>query len=132
VASRLEDLNKLYGTSIIIGHETYEQAKQDVLVRKLDRVVVYGREKGIDVYELVAMRDDVKLVDSYEWIDRYEQGLAQFQHGNFEAALRLFEQALALRGGKDQATTLFIKRCKDYMVKSPGAHFTGVTVMRGE
>lgn len=132
VASRLEDLNKLYGTSIMIGHETYEQAKQDVLVRKLDKVVVYGREKGIDVYELLAMRDDVKLVDSYEWIDRYEAGLAQFQHGNFEPALRLFEQALALHGGKDPATTLFIKRCNDYMVKSPGAQFSGVTVMRGK
>ena len=132
VASRLEDLNKLYGTSIIIGHETYEQAKQDVLVRKLDKVVIYGREKGLDVYELLAMRDDVKLVDSYDWIDRYEEGLAQFQYGNFEPALRLFEQALAMRGGKDHATALFIKRCNDYMVKSPGAQFTGVTVMRGE
>ena len=132
VASRIEALNKLYGTSIMIGQKTYEQAKQDVMVRKLDRVAVYGREKGIDVYELLAMRDAVKLVDSYEWIDRYEEGLAQFQHGNFEPALRRFEQALALRGGKDQATSLFIKRCNDYMLKSPGADFTGVTVMRGK
>lgn len=132
VASRLEALNKLYGTSIIIGRETYEQAKQDILVRRLDKVVVYGREKGLDVYELLAMRDDVKLVDSYEWIDLYEESLALFQQGNFEPALRRFERVLALRGGKEPATSVFIKRCKDYMQNSPGAHFTGVTVLRGK
>jgi adenylate cyclase len=130
VASRLESLNKFYGTTIIIGHDTYEQAKQEVLVRKLDRVAVYGRDKGLDVYELLAMREEVKLADNHEWIDIYEDGLNRFQQGAFSQALAAFERVLTLRGGKDQPSALFIERCNEYLHCPPEGDFTGLTVMR--
>ena len=47
VASRLEGANKQYGTEIIIGEETRRLAGDRILVRELDRLVVYGRAGGL-------------------------------------------------------------------------------------
>ena len=43
LASRLEGLNKTYGTRIMIGPSTYELAKYDIIVRRLDYVNVKGK-----------------------------------------------------------------------------------------
>ncbi len=51
VASRLESLNKAYGTAIMLGQETYELVKDHVIARRLDTVAVYGRVGGLAVYE---------------------------------------------------------------------------------
>jgi adenylate cyclase len=46
VASRLESVNKEYGTDIIIGEETYRLARHAIVVRELDSLAVYGRQGG--------------------------------------------------------------------------------------
>ena len=56
VASRLEGANKEYGTDIIIGEETRRLAGDRVQVRELDRLMVYGREGGLAIYELLGVR----------------------------------------------------------------------------
>ena len=130
VASRLEALNKMYGTQILIGEETFKEVQQEVIVRKLDTVVVYGREKGMDIYELLAIRDEVKLSDRFDWIESYEEGLALFKSGNFGHAVKNFQKTLKLKEGGDSPSELLIKRCERYMRQSPDAKFKGVTVMR--
>lgn len=130
VASRLEALNKMYGTQILIGEETFKEVQQEVIVRKLDTVVVYGREKGMDIYELLAVRDEVKLSDRFDWIESYEEGLAMFKSGNFGTAVKNFQKTLKLKEGGDSPSELLIKRCERYMRQSPDAKFKGVTVMR--
>ena len=56
IASRLEALNKVYGTEIMLGQGTVEEAGAHLVVRKLDRVAVYGREGGLEIYELLGLR----------------------------------------------------------------------------
>ncbi|MGZ5829914.1 MAG: adenylate/guanylate cyclase domain-containing protein, partial [Xanthobacteraceae bacterium] len=53
VASRLEGVNKQYGTEIIIGEETRRLAGDRVQARELDRLTVYGRSSGLAIYELL-------------------------------------------------------------------------------
>ena len=57
VASRLEAVNKRYGTEILIGEETRASAGDAILVRRLDTISVYGRMQGGAVYELLGMTD---------------------------------------------------------------------------
>ena len=57
LASRLEGLNKLYGTEIMIGEATRAAVGNRVLVRELDRVAVYGRTGSTGVYELIALAE---------------------------------------------------------------------------
>ena len=54
IASRLEGTNKVYGTTIIIGPETRRLAGDRIVVRELDRLAVYGRAGGLQIYELLA------------------------------------------------------------------------------
>src|SRR6266567_2894546 len=58
IASRLEGANKEYGTEIIIGEETRRLAGAGIHVRELDRLTVYGRSGGLQIYELLAMAEN--------------------------------------------------------------------------
>jgi adenylate cyclase len=54
-ASRLEGLNKQFGTRIIIGEETYEEIKDRARVRFLGNVQVKGKAEEVGIYELLGM-----------------------------------------------------------------------------
>jgi adenylate cyclase len=53
LADRLEKLNKDYGTTIIVSEFTRAQAGDAFRFRLLDRVVVKGKTKAVEVYELL-------------------------------------------------------------------------------
>jgi len=55
VASRIEGLNKQFGTSICISDSVYERVADRVVARALGRVPVKGRETEIMVYELLGI-----------------------------------------------------------------------------
>ena len=115
LASRLEALNKAYGTRILIGHNTFELAKYDVVTRRLDRVAVRGKEEASYVYELIAMRDEVEPTVSFDWIAAYERGLDLLLDGDWSAAMEQFLRAIDLRGGVDEASQVMIERCREAM-----------------
>ena len=53
LASRLEGINKFYGTNIIISEFTYEKIKSDFFCRELDEIKVKGKLKPVKIYELL-------------------------------------------------------------------------------
>lgn len=57
LASRLEGLNKTYGTTIIISENTQKIIKDKFVTKKLDTVKVKGKEKPIVIYELISKKD---------------------------------------------------------------------------
>jgi class 3 adenylate cyclase len=63
VASRIEGLNKQFGTLICISDSVYERVADRVVARALGHVPVKGRETEIMVYELLGIRgsDDPEL-----------------------------------------------------------------------
>ena len=63
-------------------------------LRELDRLAVFGRVGGLQIYELLDMADQVSAAP--EWVEFYEAGLAFFRAGDFTAAMRDFEKASAL------------------------------------
>ncbi len=56
-ASRLEQLNKHYETSILIGEATFAKVQHVYLARPLDVVVAFGMATPVKVYELICRRD---------------------------------------------------------------------------
>ena len=63
VASRIEGLNKQFGTSICISQNVYERVSDRIVARALARVSIKGRKTEIMVYELlgIAGSDDPEL-----------------------------------------------------------------------
>lgn len=55
LGSRIEGINKVYGTRIIISENTYEAVKGKVQVRELDYIRVKGKKEPVKIYELLAL-----------------------------------------------------------------------------
>ena len=55
LASRLEGVNKVYGTTILMTGATAEAAGDAVATREIDTVAVYGRSEGVRLFELTGL-----------------------------------------------------------------------------
>ena len=125
VASRLESTNKVYGTHIIIGPETRRLAGNRILVRELDRLAVYGRTGGSQIYELLDMTEASK--ETPDWVKSYEAGLASYRARDFVGAIEAFEKAQQLQG-QDQASAAMIERCQQAMISPVAENWDGTAV----
>ncbi|HWX07217.1 MAG TPA: adenylate/guanylate cyclase domain-containing protein [Bradyrhizobium sp.] len=129
VASRLEGANKEYGTEIIIGEETRCLAGDNILVRELDRLMVYGRAGGIAIYELLDMAEaGTKIPD---WVALYDSGLAAYRSRDFATAKNLFEQVLNA-SASDQPARMMIERCSQYRESPPGEDWDATNAMKAK
>ena len=52
LGSRLEGINKEYGTKILISQSTQSLISNKLVTRFIDTVAVKGKEKGVRIYEL--------------------------------------------------------------------------------
>ncbi|HEO64823.1 MAG TPA: adenylate/guanylate cyclase domain-containing protein, partial [Spirochaetes bacterium] len=57
LGSRVEGVNKMYTTEIIITEYTYEMVKDMVICRELDLIRVKGKEKPVKIYELLGINE---------------------------------------------------------------------------
>jgi adenylate cyclase len=128
IASRLESTNKAYGSTIIIGPETRRLAGKSIVVRELDRLAVYGRAGGLQIYELLDMA--AEFGSAPDWVASYESGLAAFRARDFTAAIGAFENVLKVRN--DAASSAMIERCRQQLENPAGEEWDGTTVARSK
>ncbi|MCP5102790.1 MAG: adenylate/guanylate cyclase domain-containing protein [bacterium] len=119
LASRLEGINKQYGTGVICGSLTRELADNDFLFRRLDMIRVKGKLKPTEIFEVVCEKETAsdELVQT---ITRFEDALGIYFKGDFKEALQQFE---SIPG--DGPSQIFAKRCK-HLLESPPADWDGI------
>jgi adenylate cyclase len=117
IASRLEGLNKIYGTEIIISESIWTEIAQELTTRELDLVRVKGKTQAIRVYELVDGERKPHM-------DLFENGLRLYQGGDFHSARERFLESLKMNP-EDKPSQLFLKRC-DYLISTPPEGWDGV------
>jgi adenylate cyclase len=126
LASRLEGLNKLYGTAIIASDAVMAEAGGGFEWRRLDRVAVKGRRQGTLICELIGLKGDI-ADGVLEARALYEAALDLYFAGDFEHSAELFEQAVRLRPG-DLGAAMMRNRC--YLLSSaPPTPWDGIHVM---
>lgn len=124
LASRLEGLNKIYGTQIIISGTTADLVTGAFRLRELDLVRVKGRAQALHIYELIGVVD-MPLADEHrQLLDLYEAGLASYRRRDWDGALELFGQCLAL-SPQDRPSLLMQQRCRVYRDKPPRPDWDG-------
>ncbi len=113
VASRLEKANKHYGTRILMGPDTKRVVEHDMITRKVDRISVYGRTEGLDIYELIDADEVGDDRQGESWIESYEKGLAKYCDRDFSSAVLLFEAVLRERP-EDVPAAVMLDRCRAF------------------
>ncbi|MDP1771542.1 MAG: adenylate/guanylate cyclase domain-containing protein [Methylobacter sp.] len=111
-SSRLESLNKHYGTQIMIDRQTASEITGFV-IRELDTVRVKGREAGEAIYELVAETHEVDE-SLLEKINRYQQALALYRNADFTEAAQIFSTL-----STDAPSNTMLKRCITLQQNTP-------------
>jgi adenylate cyclase len=131
VASRLEPLGKLYGVDIIIGEETRIAAGDAIIVRRLDRVAVYGRIGGLAIYELLGSAEGAETATP-EWVRMYEEGLAAYEDRHWSTAIRLFKATAKIRGDVDRPSEILIERCRSCLTDPPHEDWMPISVLESK
>ena len=116
LGSRVEGLNRLYGTEVIATEFTVRAAAGDgLLFRELDRVRVKGKQLPVAIYEVVAAATDGD--GKGPLVEAFARALAAYRARDFAAAEALFAD-LAERCGDPPAAELR-DRCRELRREPP-------------
>jgi adenylate cyclase len=124
LASRLESLNKQYKTSIIISEDTYQSCSAMIEARLIDFVVVKGKLEPVRIYELIGERGDISPRQKQSLI-LFSRAIDAYLSSDFNRALELLNE-LHEREPKDAVASLYLERCRQYLVTPPEADWRGV------
>jgi adenylate cyclase len=123
-ASRLEGLNRFYGTRIIIGQSTQELVKDRFVTRPLDLVSVKGRHSGLRVYELMAPVEAAEDKKS-RIAELTTAALDAYLNRRWDEAIGFYEKVLQL-DVEDQTARIMLARCRQYREEPPPGDWTGI------
>ncbi|MDD2275502.1 MAG: adenylate/guanylate cyclase domain-containing protein [Smithellaceae bacterium] len=126
LGSRLEGINKEYGTNIIISEFTYDKVKDAMCCRELDGVRVKGKLKPVNIYELLGEKKDEAAFK--DLLEGFARGLALYREAKWDEAIAAFEGVLASRPN-DYPSKMYIERCKNLKENPPAEPWDGVFVM---
>lgn len=113
LASRLEQLTKLYGAGIIVSVQTLSQLEdpQKYTCRFLDRVKVKGKQAPVAVFEIYDGDPQPLRELKTQTKTEFEQGVWFYYQEEFIAARQCFERVLQLNE-RDCAAHLYVERCE--------------------
>lgn len=130
LASRLEGLTKLYGSSIIISQDTLIKVENpgDYSFRYLDIVKVKGKHESVYIFEILdGEKDEIKQAKNRSK-RKFASGVELYRKQAFSEALLVFQE-IRHEVGPDKACELYIKRCTDIMEKGIPNDWDGVEIM---
>jgi adenylate cyclase len=129
LGSRLESINKEYGTNIIISEYTYEAVQDVLLCRELDSVRVKGKKLPVKIYELLGEKKDTTDTEEYaELIRRFNEALEKYKQAHWDEAIASCHQVLEIRPD-DPPSCLYIRRCEDLKENPPPIPWDGAFTM---
>jgi adenylate cyclase len=125
LGSRLEGLNKEYGTEILVGENTVALLGDEFRLREIDMVRVVGKKKPVRIYELLGLADGPSLNGDSGALADYASALEAYRAQRWEPAAKLFGSVIAKRGADGPSSTMLV-RCRAFMAAPPAADWDGV------
>jgi adenylate cyclase len=138
LASRLEGLNKDYGTHILASQSTFEQVagasitpsdSTQFVFRELDLIRVKGKTQPVGLYELLGVREALgNSTELDERLTQFARGLALYRDRRWTDAQSVFASIIE-RWPDDGPARVFRERCQQYSVDGPQSDWDGVFTM---
>ena len=127
LASRLEGLNKEYGTSILISESTRADVTNErIMIREIDFIRVKGKNQPVTIFEILS--EQAAANHGKELVELFGRGREAYKARNWGAAKAAFEEVLN-KWPKDGPSGVFVERCDEYLAEEPDADWDGVYVM---
>ena len=133
LSSRLEGLNKDYGTHIIVNETTYAVTRDaNFVYRELDVIRVKGKTHPVTIYELIGRQGEASVygnpAELHQRLDRFTQGQKLYRARQWQEAQLVF-QAVLDKWTEDGPSRLYWKRCQEYLFDEPPIGWDGVFTM---
>lgn len=114
LAARLESLTKQFGVNIIVSESTKKQCPPDAFIfRQLPSVVVKGKEKPVNIYELLD-KNSISAEDA-EYLACWDNAIDAMQTRDFAYAIDMLRSCNIMRAN-DPSTLYFINACQAALV----------------
>ncbi|MFQ5444064.1 MAG: CHASE2 domain-containing protein, partial [Nitrospinales bacterium] len=127
LASRLEGVNKQYGTFTMLSEFTYIQAKEVIEARELDMIRVVGKSEPIKIYELLGKIGELDGT-TQQLVSHFNEGRENYRKRQWDTAITCFQKALAIKSDDGPSST-FMKRCTLFKQSPPPDEWDGVFAM---
>jgi class 3 adenylate cyclase len=124
LASRLEGINKNYGTWILASENTINETEGLLLTRRLDRIRVVGINEPVRIYEILETKADAPPA-MHELTALFHNALGLFEFGRWKDAENAFSHVLKA-APNDGPSLLYLKRCRQYQEQPPGSDWDRV------
>ena len=133
LSSRLEGLNKDYGTHILVNETTYAAAKDEGFVfRELDLIRVKGKLQPVTIYELIGLAGQNSVYGAPEEVHAriflFQQARGLYRKRAWAEAQKTFQTILDKWPDEGPSRTYW-KRCQDYLFDEPSSGWDGVFTM---
>lgn len=116
LAARLEGVNKVYGSWILVSQSTWEDTHGEFLGRRFDRVRVVGINTPVQLYNIMSLKSNASDRD-LELVDRFEKGIDKYRERDYAGALQTFESCLEVNPD-DAPSKVFIQKLAE-LVANP-------------
>jgi len=124
LASRLEHVNREYGTQLLISEETWKMAHEAIEARELDCIQVAGKSEPVRIFELLDRKG--QLDDKARTFrDHFAEGLAAYRSQSWDLAQARFGESLKINP-EDHPSKLFIARLQHFKEHPPASDWDGV------
>ncbi|WP_159079973.1 adenylate/guanylate cyclase domain-containing protein [Methyloceanibacter sp. wino2] len=125
VASRLEGLNHIYGTDILISDVTRRAVDDVIVTRPIDKVAVKGRQEGLVIYALIGERDALSK-DEIALAQACTEAMDLYFSQEWEAAAAAFA-AILKQKPDDEPAKIMRDRCEAFAQSPPPADWDGLS-----
>jgi adenylate cyclase len=124
LTSRLEGVNKQYGTWILASWDTVKETGEALLYRRLDRVRVVGKQEPVRLCELLSPAEEASP-ELQKKVSLFHESLDLFENRDWKRAGEGFAE---LRGldPSDAPAALYHNRCLRFAKEPPAEGWDGV------
>ena len=123
LASRLEGVNKTYGTRNLVSERTIAAAGAALEVREIDRVVVAGHTHSEIIFEILGRKGEL-TPQRFISRDKYLEGLAAYREQRWDEALRALNESLGAIPD-DGPSMALLKRVESLKANPPSRDWDG-------
>jgi adenylate cyclase len=124
LGSRLEALNREYGTEILAGEATAHAAGPAFRFREVDLVRVKGKAQAVRVHELLCRAGDALPAGREAALVAHAAALVAYRARRWAEALALLEDALRA-WPEDGPSQAMARRCRAFLKAPPGEAWDG-------